>query len=497
MANNAVIYCRVSTVEQAQEGTSLATQERLCREYADRHGLLVERVFVEEGQSAKTINRPQIKEAMRFCEKNRKGVDILLIYRIDRLSRNMEDFYLLKTFFRKTGTRIVSASEPIEDTPTGRFIENVLAGNSQLDNDVRSERCRNGMVEAVKDGRFVWRAPVGYKNATVAGLPNLVIDEPKAAYIRRAFDLVGNKGMGITEAAVFLAKTGFTNRVGKPVSKNLLSKILHNQLYCGRINSFGMSVEGTFTALIDAELFRRTQSELTGKDSKNGVKYVKQRTDFPLRGLLMCSCGRRLTASWSKGRSKKYPYYRCTRCRGVNRRSDILEAEFSSLLSQHEVEKDFTDMLKDAIVLNWEDKNREATMKHRSMSGQLSSIKLKRQQVIDKNLSGVIDDETAKEIIAGLRKDSEDLERGLTDTGDSRQTVVDVVNYGMNVISDMRGTWAKLPLPLKQRLQTVLFPGGVIFDGKKVGTGEIALILQLKETLLGEESLLVAPRERT
>ena len=94
----AIIYCRVSTQEQVNEGNSLLTQERLCRQYGKNNGYEIDKVFVEEGESAKTIYRTSLKNMMKYCTLTEGKIDAVLIYRIDRLSRETADYIALKVF---------------------------------------------------------------------------------------------------------------------------------------------------------------------------------------------------------------------------------------------------------------------------------------------------------------------------------------------------------------------------------------------------------------
>src|SRR5882724_11951022 len=160
----AVIYCRVSTKEQVEEGNSLATQERNCREYASKHGYEIAQVFIEEGESAKTADRTELQKLLRFCSDKKQQIKAVIIYKIDRLSRNTDDYSQLRLLLKRYGVEIKSTSEYFENTPAGRFMENIIANVAQFDNDVRTERSVNGMKDAMREGRYVGIAPLGYEN---------------------------------------------------------------------------------------------------------------------------------------------------------------------------------------------------------------------------------------------------------------------------------------------------------------------------------------------
>lgn len=160
--SGAYVYLRVSTAEQV-ENYSLDTQERSCFEFCEREGLDVVRVFREEGESAKTANRPELKAMLNACatDGRRAGISSIVVFRVDRLARAVEDYAAISSALASLGIRIRSAGESFDDSPAGKLVENLLAAVAQFDNDARSARTVEGMKEALRRGRWVWRAPLG------------------------------------------------------------------------------------------------------------------------------------------------------------------------------------------------------------------------------------------------------------------------------------------------------------------------------------------------
>ena len=170
----AIIYCRVSSHEQVQ-GTSLAMQEKLCREYAERQNLEVLKTYVEEGESAKSADRTEFQKALAFCSDKRYKVDQFIVYKVDRFARNQDDHAIVKMMLKKHNTKLRSVTEPIDETPIGRAMEGVLSVFAEFDNNVRAQRSKSGMEERIKQGVWVWSAPLGYKRLIKGG--NLVPDD--------------------------------------------------------------------------------------------------------------------------------------------------------------------------------------------------------------------------------------------------------------------------------------------------------------------------------
>ena len=148
---NTVAYCRVSSKEQV-EGTSLESQEIACREYARRNRLEVVQVFVDRGESAKFADRPQLLEMLSFCKNREHAIEQLLVWKVDRLARNVGDHFNIKAALMKYGVQVVSVTEPIDAKPEGRLLETILAGFAQFDNDVRAARTVQGMRRKLQEG---------------------------------------------------------------------------------------------------------------------------------------------------------------------------------------------------------------------------------------------------------------------------------------------------------------------------------------------------------
>jgi len=151
----------VSTKEQVEEGNSLNTQQKICKEFCLKNGFDIAEIFIEQGESAKTADRTELKKLLAFCASKKNQIHAAIIYKIDRIARNTDDYSQLRLLLKRYGVEIKSTSEHFDDSPVGRFMENTMANIAQFDNDIRTERSVGGMREAVRDGRYVWNAPLG------------------------------------------------------------------------------------------------------------------------------------------------------------------------------------------------------------------------------------------------------------------------------------------------------------------------------------------------
>ena len=228
--NKAIIYVRVSTKEQVDEGNSLTTQEKICREYAAKNNYDVLEIFIEQGESAKTANRTELQKLLIFCSDKKNNISAVIIYKLDRLSRNTDDYSQLRLLLKKYNVEIKSTSEYFENNPMGRFMENTIANMAQLDNDVRAERCTNGMKEAVREGRWVWLAPVGYDNTRIAGKATIAPNS-MAPLVQKAFNLIAQGVYTTEDVRKIVNQEGLKHKGGKEISKTYFPAILSNKLY--------------------------------------------------------------------------------------------------------------------------------------------------------------------------------------------------------------------------------------------------------------------------
>ncbi len=487
-AKKAVIYCRVSTKEQVEEGNSLVTQEKNCREYAKKNGYEIAALFIEQGESAKTADRTELKKLMGFCAIKKNGISAIIAYKIDRISRNTDDYSQIRILLKRYGVEIKSTSEFFEDNPAGRFMENIIANVAQFDNDVRAERCIGGMRDAVREGRYVWMAPYGYSNIRVDG-KSTITPNHFAPLVTKAFEEIGLNICPAENIRKKIVAKGLVNVIGKPVSKSLFYRMLRNKVYTGWVTQFGETHKGTFDALISEELFNRVQWVLSSKREKN-KKYTTDNPDFPLRRFYIHPKGEMLTGCWSQGRVKKYPYYLFHKQK-INIRKEILETEFKQLLNRYQIDINNFEMLLKHIKtrLNKGLENKKQDSEY--LKTKVIDLKARQTLILDKNIEGVISNELCKEKIAEIDNEIYQINQAISIIPKT------TINYGAlleiirNILKNPGEVWEKADFKNKIKLQWFYFPQGVIFDGKESRTAKICNLFKLKEYFLSFQSHVV------
>jgi site-specific DNA recombinase len=495
---NAVIYCRVSSKEQV-DGTSLESQQIACKEYATRNHLNVVRVFVERGESAKFADRPQLLEMLEFCAKPERGIEQVLVWKVDRLARNVGDHFSIKAGLMKRGIRVVSVTEPIDAKPEGKLLETILAGFAQFDNDIRAARCTQGMRRKIQEGIFPWKPPLGYKSANRPGakktLPD-VPDQPAFSIIQAG--LLEFAAGNLTKARLlrlFNAR-GLRSKHGNLLAPQSIDHLLSDLFYAGVIRDpwSGEEFHGGHVATISRQAFNAIQ-QIIGKRS-NSVPHQSARTEFPLRTFVRCAnCEATLTGAFSRGRSARYPYYRCFRHDCDNKSSYPLtdvHREFEAFLSEASSDGHAFAHLKDAVR-----KIGESTFSAHHLTRERKAVELKRakeqfQQLLRLKMDDLLTNDEFKAQRALVSGRIAELEGGINENGTNPiESVLSDLDSLRGTLGDLLALWLELDIENRKRFQLLSLPQGYVFG--RVGTAQRGRLFSLIGTSRPANANLVHP----
>ena len=486
---NVLLYTRVSTKEQT-ENFSLSSQEKVCKEYAEKQGWKVIGIFQEQGESAKTADRTQLLKLLTFCAKNKGKIDAILIYKVDRISRNSADYQAIKAALSRCGVVIRAATETIDETPQGKFMENVFAAIAQLDNDNRAERTIAGLKERVRQGLWAWSPPIGYRNTT----SGLAIDKEKAPFVKKAFELYSTGNYTIRDIARMFNKWGIRTKNDCKVLPQTVTKILENKLYIGvlEVKKWGYEAEGVHERIISPELFYKVRAVREGK-SFTAVPRLVNNPEFPLRGIAKCySCHKFLTGSNSTGRTKKYAYYHCL-CGNIRVRKEVLEDNFLYFLKQIQPNEDFITLFKGILLEVWKMKQRSVLVDIQKIDKDINLLKHMKNTLIEKNLQGVISDADFQEQVESLssRIAIREIERG--EIRDVETNIDLLVSLSEELFRKVSTVWLDAKFEDKLKFQQLLFPKGIIYKDGNIGTEELGLPFKLIVNADIEKTTLVPP----
>lgn len=315
---NCLIYLLVSTKEQVEkglneEGLSLPAQREACLKYIQEKGWNFVDEYVDRGESARTAHRPQLQEMLSRIKKD-KTINAVVVHKIDRLARNLEDHVAIKAILKRHEVALVSVVENIEDTASGRLIEGIHALMAEFYSANLGMETKKGMIQKVKQGGWPEMAPLGYTNKqqVINGrvITTIEVDDEKAPLISQAFKLYGTGNFSVEELRAILTEKGLITRAtrkwsSRPVSKSNLCYLLQNKFYIGLIEWDGIEVRGIHKPLVDKETFERVQELLRIRSL--AVERNRKHHHY-LKGTLYCGdCGSRLSVEVKKG----HVYFYC------------------------------------------------------------------------------------------------------------------------------------------------------------------------------------------
>jgi site-specific DNA recombinase len=475
-----IIYCRVSSVDQI-EGTSLESQERLCRDFAARQGWAVHDVFIERGVSAKTADRDELNRAIVFCKAHR--VDYFLVYKLDRFARNQDDHVTVRAVLRRAGTELQSVTEPIDDSPIGRAMEGILSVFAELDNNIRAERTRQGMRERVRQGVWVWKAPLGYKRLQENA--NISPDPTTAPLIRLVFEEYAKGLYSLDRLADYVASRGLVTELGRKPCGQLIHRILRNPLYAGTMCVRGEEYPGAFEPIVSPALYAMCQALL--RRPRNGVRlYIADNPQFPLRRLVVCAeCGNSLTGSVSQGRNRmRYAYYHhsdrsCSVVRSIPRAE--LEKSFLNYLRSVTPQTRFLKVFRAAVLSTLEEMQGNQEQHRLVLARELASLEQERQRIFDFHRRGVYTDDEFRDQMAKSSVAVKQKHLLMKEKVPDRRDVEALLDHCVAIVQRTAESWEEFETEptARLRLQSQVFTGPLEFDGEYFRNSNLSLVYQL------------------
>ncbi|PWW99198.1 resolvase [Clostridium perfringens] len=330
------IYCRVSTDEQAEFGYSIDEQKRLLEEWCKANDYIIYKCYSDRGISGKNIkDRPALKELLSDAKAGK--FDMVISWKINRVSRKLEDVLKIVNLLEKNNITFKSYSEPFEtDTPAGRMQFQMMALIGEFERGTIAQNVKMGMIAKAKSGNWCGGRVLGYDlvpnnspEEEKKGKNKLEINEKEAEIVRFIFNEY-SKGKGYKAITNKMNKLGYKTKKGNNFSVGSIRDILTNPVYIGEIrynvrqnwsekrrrniNPNPIRVKGKHEAIIDRELWDKVQLILESKKGKPSRIYDGE---YPLTGILRCpKCGAgmvisRTTNTLADGTKKRIAYYCC------------------------------------------------------------------------------------------------------------------------------------------------------------------------------------------
>lgn len=359
----AVIYARVSTAEQAEEGYSIDAQLDVVKKRCEQEGRTVIGQYVDRGISGKAMgNRLELQRLLKDAKVNK--FQEIWVWKTNRLARNHLDLLKIVDELDKNNVGFKSCSEAFDTaTPTGKLLMNVLASIGEFERESIVENVKMGMKQRAREGKWNGGIVLGYNTVKINGTENktkLEIDEKEALLVKKIFELYAG-GRGLKAITNLVNKLGYRTKRGNFFTPIAIRTILLNPIYIGKIrynvrenwgekryrgiNKNPIYTTGNHDPIISLDLWDRVQ-ELYKKKSQKPKRLFDG--TFPLTGLIKCPmCGASMVAGRVKkklkdGNMKIIRYYQCGAwrnkgtavCRSNGVRADKIEKQVFKRINQ-------------------------------------------------------------------------------------------------------------------------------------------------------------------
>lgn len=493
------IYATRFSNEKQRGNTSTEVQEKYILECCKNLKLPIIGHRNWEAVSAKTGNEKRLFELISFCKEFKGKANTLVVYKIDRFARDVSEHYYLKRELIKLGFKIKSATEPIDDTPTGKFLETILAGVAQFDNEDRKRKVKLAMQQKLLEGIYPWKVPTGYLNqhdktgrADVGIIDKLCFSEIKEVF--KKF-LTGNFTIN-SLSKEFENKIVYDNK-GKKIRfyPQFIQKILNTKYYAGMLVAPEWCEEkeykGKHEAMISLMEYNKCQ-EIMSKGKLKGIKHVCENDDFPIRDRLYCGiCGSRMTGAWCGHKEKPSPLYYChnSKCPTTQKKSiqkKDLEIEFQKFISTLKVKDEYIEKLKKKLIERYEARKTEFENGTSKTIEIFEALKLKKQRIMSMMENETYSEEDGKIRLEKVNSEIDEVKLHLTGCIGEEFKIEYLIEHAKRILLTLKDFWDSADYSTKLKIQRKFFPENIIYSFPGFSNTKLSPILESLEVIATE-----------
>lgn len=458
----AVIYTRVSSKEQVDTGNSLESQLKYCKQFAERNDYEILAYFGGTYESAKGDERKEFKKMLEFVRRQKDKVSTIIVYSYDRFSRSGGNALFLTEQLDHIGITVSSCIQPTDtSTSAGKLNQGIHYIFSKYDNDQRREKSVTGMLEALRKGYWVSKAPIGYERTLKDGKPTIVVNK-KGKLIKQAFLMKANEGLSNT------AIIGKLNSMGLQLSNQLLTHIFKNPFYCGIITNSLLGdelVEGKHEPLISKELFLEV-NEIQAMNPQ-GYQVQLEDNNLPLKRHIRCAlCGTPFTGYEVK--KKGLHYYKCNKigCK-CNKSAKVIHESYLELLKTYQIEKEIIPILNYSLSEIYSARNEENKQQAKMIRKELTEVKKRLETLEERFVFGELEKGLYDKFSLKLKQESSEMEAQLSQLEGPLSNHQKFIEMGLKLSATLCKSWELGSFNDKQKIQSTLFPEGIYYDREK------------------------------
>ncbi len=461
-SNNCVIYTRVSTKEQADNNMSLATQRKVCEQYAVKNNFAIMGNFGGTYESAKTDERKEFNNMLSFVKNSRQKISYIIVYSVDRFSRSGANAIYITEQLKTQGVNVISVTQPTDSTtPSGSLQQNIQFIFSEYDNQLRREKCMSGVKEALLRGEWCHKPPTGYDTIKENGKRKIVVNA-KGKLLRKAFLWKTEKGLSNEEIKKRLASMGLK------VSHQFISALFKNPFYCGLLSHNALEgelVEGHHEKLVSREIFLEVNGILS--TNHHGYKTNEERKELPLKRFMRCEDCAKFMRGYVVKKKNLY-YYKCNTpgCKN-NKRADDLHKNFSSALERFNInDEEMKDGIAREMIAEYEERITVKEDEAVKCENQLAEIDKKLERLEERFILEEISAEMFRKYKDRFNAEKAEIEKLLMKSGRKMSNLEECVNVLLNSAENISEYWGSADYVTKQRVQFWISSEGLLYDKK-------------------------------
>lgn len=498
-------YLRFSQEDQSANSTE--RQDTVTYSWCERSNVEIIATFTDDGYSARTFDRPDVKELFKFIERNNKHIDYLVVQDLSRFSRDAgEAITMVKNIQLQYGVRIVSCewNQVYDVTESNSFFMMCIEfGRATAENLNRISYTRGGLYAAKtgisgkrtgdERGRYVGsRAPFGYKKIIENKLCNIAIAEELRPVIQKIYaDYLA--GIPVIEIKRYAKSFGF-----KGLGKCAIQQLIANPVYKGEqyVKPFkhyeGGYFRGSWEPIIDAITWQRANEKLKGNKFKGHTMSDK----YYLKGVARCFCGAKLTGADSKGKTRYYPYYKCNTSGHVNINADYAHSQMTALLQHLSLPDHLAVAIKEASIEKMEvefENNKKLLSRYKI---QLAGSKERLLKVEEKFINDQLTAEAYKRWTAQYSNEVLQLQHQIESVDRSDDEMRLLLHNNLERLTDIPFLLSGADGTQRERFLNMVFDNGLYIKDKIYRTPYLMDIFHHNKLILNQKKLLIIDEKR-
>lgn len=407
MKKRAVIYARFSSYGQTEQ--SIEGQLRECYSFAKRNDLMVVGEYIDRAMTGTSDHRPDFLRMIEDSKK--KSFDFVLVYQLDRFARNRYDSAIYKSKLKKNSVRVISARENITDDASGILVEGRLESMAEYFSAELSQKVKRGIRESLLKGNCLEGIKLfGYDTKD----KKWVINETESLIVKEIFERYRN-GVKTKDIVKWLNICGIINKKDRAFNIDVISRMIRNERYAGRLSHEGVVYENVIPRIIDDNLFRACNTIMDEHKHKNRTS--ENVGEYILSGKLYCgNCGSLMTAETGTSKTKAvYHYYKCFnrklnkgKCSKANYSRDKLEDLVFTKTVDYVLRTDTIERIAEIVVKKYNEEIAQSAILN-SLESRLREVERSISGLVSAMEQGIVT-KTTKDRMFALENEREDLE---------------------------------------------------------------------------------------